>query len=152
MAASRMILSRTLRSMLIACAVCLASPIAHAWTPRAEPGLSSTPLGGEPQAIAISDTARLAAVALRDAQAVAFVDIDSGGVLGQVSLNRKPTALVFNAAGTRAYVLSDDSNKLAVIDVATRSVLATWTIGNEPSALAFDPAQSQLVVADADRR
>jgi RHS repeat-associated protein len=154
MTPARCFLRSAVRSLLLACAVWATLPAAHAdWTPRAEPGLSSTPLSGEPQAIALSESARLAAIALRDAKAVAFVNVDSGAQLGRVNLNRKPSALVFNAAGTRAYVLSEDSNKLAVIDVASRTVLATWSIGEEPVALALDPARAQLVVADqSDRR
>ena len=150
MAATRLTLHRAVRLLLVACAAGLASPVAQAaWTARPEPGLSATSLAGEPQAIALSDSARVAIVALRGARAVAFLDIDNGDLLGQAMLNRRPTALAFNVDGTRAYVLSEDSNKLAVIDVSTRTVLATWTVGNEPVALAFDRARSELVVADA---
>jgi RHS repeat-associated protein len=150
MAATRLTLHRAVGLLLVACAACLASPIAHAaWTARPEPGLSATPLAGEPQAIALSNSARLVAVALRGAKTVAFLNIDSGDLLGQVALERRPIALAFNAAGTRAYVLSEDSNRLAVIDAGTRILVATWAVGAEPVALAFDSARSELVVADA---
>jgi YVTN family beta-propeller protein len=130
------------------------APAAQAagWTARSAPGLSAAALGGEPRAIALSEAKRLAGVALRDAMAIALVDIDTGNVVGQVAMSRKPAALVFDDAGARVYVLFEDSNSLAVVDVASRSMSATWRVGVEPAALAFDAGRSELVVADGEGR
>ena len=88
-------LGGTLRAgaaLLIGAAALCAWPVHAAWTPRPEPGLSTLALVGEPQALALAAHARLAAVALADAKAVAFVDPDSAMLLGQVALARKPRA------------------------------------------------------------
>jgi RHS repeat-associated protein len=123
-----------------------------AWTVRPEPGLAAMALTGEPQAITLAAGARLAAVAMRESKAVAFVDVDSGTRLGTMVLGRKPIALAFDAAATRLYVLSEESNQLAVIDVASRTLSATWTLGVEPAALAFDAAHGELLVADREQK
>ncbi len=79
---------------------------------------------------------------------VAFVDPNTEGVLGTVSVGSHPAALAFAADGTTLFVADRGASQVDVIDERARAVHGRVDVGLHPDALATDGRT--LYVADAD--
>ncbi len=122
--------------------------------PGNPPLLSSVPLSGAPEALALNAAGTRAYVVSTGGNTLETFDL-SGALpvsLGTVPTGPAPRAVALNAAGTRLYVPNAGSNTLQVYDISGTGLpasLYTMPTGNAPLAVAAAPAGPQLYVANA---
>ncbi len=87
-----------------------------------------------------------AVVGLFGDNALAFVDLSLGTVLGTVPVTA-PDGIVITPDGAKVYVSSNSTGSVAVIDPAARRVVTTVPVGMQPAGLSITPDGRYVVVA-----
>lgn len=87
-----------------------------------------------------------AVVGLFGDNAVAFVDLSAGKVLGTVPV-AAPDGIVITPDGAKVYVSSNSAAAVDVIDPAARAVVKSVPVGMQPAGLSITPDGRYVVVA-----
>ena len=114
-------------------------------------------IGGEPNAVAVSDDRAYVSVAADSHDAVSVIDLDTRTIVKTYAVSFGVTALAVAANGKRVYAgrAAQDRVDVAVIDVTAERV-GTIDIGRGPAAnidaMRVDPGGKRLYVAVTDTR
>ncbi|MEX0744027.1 MAG: RHS repeat-associated core domain-containing protein [Phycisphaeraceae bacterium] len=77
-------------------------------------------------------------------EALKFVDMDAGEVLGSLELSGKVVALAMDSAASRAFLLDDDG-RLHVVAISTRTRVGMFALGGKPKALLLREESGSVV-------
>ena len=102
--------------------------------------------GAQPFAIAINDAGTQAVVAERGRGKAAFIDVNKGYVITEISVGSGPSAVALN--GDVALVANEDNDSVSVISLVLKQVLATVPVGRSPRAVVIDDSTSLAYVAN----
>ncbi len=115
--------------------------------PAATPEVTAIELAGEPQALALVETAGLAAVLLADGR-LETIDLARGQSRGSSWVGRQPQ-LMLSGGPQPAQVFVSLENEVALVDLATGQVAARWSGTGRWRGVGWDAATQRLFVADA---
>ena len=103
-----------------------------------------------PSALARSSDGKTLAVSGDLADAIVFVDLDSGKAGAPVKVGHHPAGIVFAPDGKRVYVANWAGRTLSVVDVASGVAGAPIAVGEHPEKLLLSHDGTKLFVAETD--
>lgn len=106
------------------------------------------PVGDHPEGVSWVGNGPLAVVTLYRDDAVAFVDVEAGKVVGMLDKIVEPYGVVTSRDGKRAYVSQDYPGSVCEIDVEAKKVLRTIPVGQWSRGLALSNDGSRLYVSN----
>jgi DNA-binding beta-propeller fold protein YncE len=108
--------------------------------PESHTVVATIPLAGKPEFPAVDQRTGLIFQNLRDANALAEVDITARSVKRTTLLPdcSEPTGMAIDEAGRRLFIACSGNAVLKVFDLDTRRIVATEPIGAGPDSVAFD--------------
>ncbi len=105
-------------------------------------------VGHKPEGVTFLGESHQLAVAEYADDQIAFVDADSGEVLGRCEVFDEPYGLVSNRDGSRIWVTLEYPGQLVEINTKTRKVLRTLSAGSFPRGVALSADERFAVVAE----
>jgi YVTN family beta-propeller protein len=109
----------------------------------------SVVVGDAPLGLAIVEEGKTALVACRDSGTVVAVDLESFGVLADISVGAKPNSVAIDARGYRAYAVDygrSREGRLHIIDIRERKVVGSIKLGASPFGLVVSPTTELVFV------
>jgi DNA-binding beta-propeller fold protein YncE len=99
-------------------------------------------LGGAPEFAAFDERSKLIYQNLKDANAVAAVDVAKRSVVGRWPLDgcQGPSGMAIDSADRRLFVVCSGNARLVVFSLDTHRVMTSIPIGGGPDCVAFDAA------------
>lgn len=114
--------------------------------PRSRTKLAEVAVGRGPEGVCILGETGLAAVAVRDDDVVAILDLAARSVARRVDVPDTPYAVAASRDGSRLYATHTDAGLVTEIDPAAGTILRRFEPGDSPRGLALDPDGSRLLV------
>jgi YVTN family beta-propeller protein len=101
--------------------------------------ITTVTVGGDPEGVALHQTASRAYVANRDTDNVSVINTTTDTVVTTVNVGTFPMGVAVNQAANRAYIVNNGNNTVSVIDTTTNTVVATIVVGAGPMGVAVFP-------------
>lgn len=79
---------------------------------------------------------------------VAAISLETGRVIGTVSVGQRPEGIAVNSKTGRVYVACALENSVSVIDAKTLKVLSTVPVGQGPEGVSVNPKTNKIYVAN----
>jgi len=112
--------------------------------------ITTTPVGMQPDAIAVDASSHAVYVANTGSNTVSVLDGATAQVTATIPVGKQPAGLAGDPSLQTLYVTNGKDGTLSVVDTATNRVTATVAVGRFPGAVAVDPVTHDVYVAAYD--
>ena len=109
--------------------------------------LHEVPVGSKPEGVTFVGDSHVVAAAVYGDDEVAFIDADSGEIVGSTAVFDEPYGLVSDSAGTKVFVTLDHPGQVVEIDAVTHVVVRSVDAGRHVRGIA-GPADGRVYVTE----